>query len=146
MALNVWQYFCIGRYSNLETLIANRRFFFDSMNSKLGSRLAPVLQVCDGITPANVEDGADTALFKALVRIFVTAAGDPNFSAVEEVDMYPHTRNFVLFFTLWLFKTRLNNVPIEQFKFERLLSISLSIHGSVEIMQPRYVNCSVEFR
>ena len=32
--------------------------------------------VCDEVTPANVEDGAETGLTKALKETYVTAVGD----------------------------------------------------------------------
>ena len=40
--------------------------------------------VCDEVTPANVEDDADTALMKALEETYVTVVGDPSLCAMEE--------------------------------------------------------------
>ena len=35
------------------------------------------LSVCDKVTPANVEEGAEAARMKALEETYVTAVGDP---------------------------------------------------------------------
>ena len=35
--------------------------------------------VCDEVTQANVEDGAETALIEALNETYVTVVGDPSF-------------------------------------------------------------------
>ena len=39
--------------------------------------------ICDKVSPANAEDGAEIAMMKAH-EMYVTAVGDPNFSAIEE--------------------------------------------------------------
>ena len=40
--------------------------------------------VCDEVTPVNVEDGADTALVDAFEEADVTAIGNPSFRDDEE--------------------------------------------------------------
>jgi len=40
--------------------------------------------VCDKVIPANVEDGAETALMETLEEADVTAVGDPSLRPIEE--------------------------------------------------------------
>ena len=94
---------------------------------------------CDEVTPMNVEDDAETALVKVLDETYVTEVGDPS---LRDVDVSgknhgPVDLNIFLFFWILLLQARLYNPTSELFAFESLLSISLSILASVEIVQPK---------
>ena len=90
----------------------------------------------------DVEDGAQAALVKALEEANVTAVCDPGLIAVKKgAENNSPGRIFALHFRLFLFHTRFYSLPKELLAFASLVSISLSILASDEMVQPRWVNC-----
>ena len=63
----------------METCPAHLSWKFNNTVSMLGIGLLQNVSVCDKVTPANVVDGAVTALINALKETHVSAVGDPGF-------------------------------------------------------------------
>ena len=76
----------------------------------------------------------------------MTTVSDPSLLALAESSNNHGPANVnIFFFKLLLLRARLYNLQNEQFTFECLLSISLSILASDEMMQTREVNNCVDF-
>ena len=87
----------------------------------------------------NVEDGTETALMETLEEPKLAAVGNPRLGAVQESSEYAalYTLILVLFFRCLFPHTRLYSLPNALFALASLLSISLSILASDEMMHPR---------
>ena len=82
------------------------------------------------VTPLNVNDGAETALVKTLEETDMPVVGNPELLVVKESGKNQSHIDTDLIHFLQVFccsKRVCNNLPKEQFTFESLLSISLSI-------------------